>query len=70
MSTAPFIAGLQYKLCKDCRHFKPPTNPHTTLKNGYCTKEGIVNLVDGKTTYEYAEITRIYTCKEKWWEPK
>jgi hypothetical protein len=70
MASAPFIAGKQYKLCKDCRHFKPPPDPLMQLKNGFCTKEGKVNLVDGATTYQYAEITRVYTCKEKWWEPQ
>ena len=70
MASAPFIAGKQYKLCKDCRHFKPPPDPLMTLQNGYCTKEGKVNLVDGVTTYQYAEITRKYTCKDKWWEQK
>lgn len=57
---------ITYKLCKDCRHFKPSLCKN--IKFGHCTKEGKIDLVDGTITYSYVEVARI-TCEGKWWEP-
>ncbi len=62
MTSVPFVANKSYKLCKDCRHFRPPID-NMSIKYGHCGKKGEINLVDGS-------IVRMDVCLEKWWEPR
>lgn len=52
-----YKAGTEYKFCKNCKYYMKNQN------EDYCKYYGKINLIDGKITYEYAQIARQYECK-------
>lgn len=67
MIRIPFDGTRTPKLCKDCKHFIVPP-PHIELRAGLCKKGGMIDLVDGNVTYNYASTIRAHKCKGALWE--
>lgn len=67
-----FVSKKQYKLCKDCKHFKPNITFRSIegqVKFGLCTKSAVINLVDGTSAYNMALVARDTECKGDLWDP-
>jgi hypothetical protein len=61
------------RLCRDCKHFQPDNFyflTHNRFEFGRCKKSKNVNLISGKTNYDYASIVRKHHCQENWYESK
>jgi len=63
----PLTNSVPNNLCIQCKYYLHPSEiwkiEITDLKLGFCKKSGMVHLVDGSITYDYACTYREYNCK-------
>jgi hypothetical protein len=50
------------KFCRDCKFFKPQSDPKIDLQFGKCTFYKSIDMVTGRIYYNYASVARMYMC--------